>query len=42
MTLSEKIYPGIIQKDRKLDSIFPFDSDRKMMSVLADNMILAK
>lgn len=42
MTLVEKIHPGTIAWDRKLDGVFPFDSDRKMMSSLADDKVLVK
>ncbi len=42
MTLVEKIHPGTISGDKKLDGVFPFDSDRKMMSALAGWKILVK
>jgi len=42
MTLVEKIHPGTISGDKKLDGVFPFDSDRKMMSALAGGKVLVK
>lgn len=42
MTLAEKIQEGTITQDRNLDGVFPFDSDRKMMSVLSEGKVLVK
>lgn len=42
MTLAEKLQEGITRQDRNLDGVFPFDSDRKMMSVLVEWQVLVK
>lgn len=42
VTMAEKIYPGTIRNVRNLSAIFPFDSDRKLMSVVLDNEVFIK
>ena len=42
MTLAEKIYPGITQKDKALEGVFPFDSERKMMSIMTNGEVYVK
>lgn len=40
--MAEKIIPGTIVAARSYDNMFPFDSDRKMMSVVANGEVLVK
>lgn len=42
VTMAEKIFPGMLAKKRDLQAIFPFDSDRKLMSVVSNNEVLVK
>lgn len=42
VTMAEKIIPGTIVAARSYDNMFPFDSDRKMMSVVANGEVLVK
>lgn len=42
LTMAEKINPGILEKEKNIENSFPFDSDRKMMSVISDWKILSK
>lgn len=42
VTMAEKIYPGTIRNIRNLSAIFPFDSDRKLMSVVSWNEVFIK
>lgn len=42
LTMSEKIIPWTLDQDKNIEDIFPFDSDRKMMSVISNSKVLTK
>ena len=38
----EKIIPGTLDSEKNIENVFPFDSDRKMMSVISNKKVLVK
>ena len=42
LTMWEKIIPGTLNSEKNIENIFPFDSDRKMMSVISNGKVLVK
>lgn len=42
LTMAEKIIPWILSSEKNIENVFPFDSDRKMMSVILNWEILVK
>ena len=42
LTMWEKIIPGTLDSEKNIENIFPFDSDRKMMSVISNGKVLVK
>ena len=42
LTMAEKVTSGILDSDKNIENVFPFDSDRKMMSVISNGKVLVK
>lgn len=42
LTMWEKIIPGTLDSEKNIENVFPFDSDRKMMSVISNKKVLVK
>ncbi|RKW21130.1 HAD family hydrolase, partial [Candidatus Gracilibacteria bacterium] len=42
LTMGEKIIPGTLDSEKNIENVFPFDSDRKMMSVISNKKVLVK
>jgi hypothetical protein len=40
--MAEKVTSGILDSDKNIENVFPFDSDRKMMSVISNGKVLVK
>ncbi|MBB1565044.1 cation-transporting P-type ATPase [Candidatus Gracilibacteria bacterium] len=42
LTMAEKVTSGILDSGKNIENVFPFDSDRKMMSVISNGKVLVK
>ena len=42
LTMAEKVTSWILDSDKNIENVFPFDSDRKMMSVISNGKVLVK